>query len=74
MLLNFEVDLIEHLLIVMYEVKVIGKDGCYPLTVSDAADQLVAALDLSMNVDSGGGNFVHLVKIRVVFIEAAPKL
>jgi len=42
--------------------------------MSNTTDQLIAALDLLMNLNSGCGDFIHFMKIWVILVEAAPKL
>lgn len=74
LLLDWLVDLIIHILIILDGLQIVDVETSGLFTVGNSADVTVTLLDFLSDVDAIGTYFIEFLEIWVVFIEDAPEL
>lgn len=73
LLLDGAVDLVEHVLVVLDALEVVGVAGGHPLRIGDLANLAVVFPDLLSDPDPRERHLVHLLEVGVVVVEQRPK-
>lgn len=71
--LDWLVDLVVHVFIVLYGLEIVHVETCDLLAVGDTADVLVTLLHLFPDLYASCSHFIQLLEIRVILVQNTPK-